>query len=111
MIDKLKDDAFAERIVWCMFGVVILCFLVFAVSPHKEINRINSGRKHVTIPHISGMSEFSVHYKDGHIGRYKASSVIYGIEDDKIYFLGQFKDTIQILPKVMVEDIQEISTK
>lgn len=105
-IEKWSWYAFA-----CIFLLMVGVSIYTIVTRYDEVYDDKPTKTLVPQQYVDRMTEFSIYYKDGHVGKCRATSVVYGVEDDKIYFLGQFKDTIQILPKVMVEDVQEKSTK
>lgn len=121
MINKLKEaykewqkDPFIEKLIWCMFFVVIFGCLVFVLHNKESITNDKHYKNIKTLVHqqyVDPLIEFNIYYKDGQVSKCKATSVIYGVNDDKIYFLGQFNDTLQILPKIMVEDVREVQTK
>jgi hypothetical protein len=52
---------------------------------------------------------FEVTYKDGTKNKVNATSVIYGQTNDNIYFFGNHKDTLYIIPKINVEEIKTLS--
>ena len=52
---------------------------------------------------------FQVTYKDGTKNKVNAASVIYGQTNDNIYFLGNHKDTLYIMPKINVEEVKTLS--
>lgn len=124
MINKLKEVynewkqnpfTFTESIIWGMIFVFIFSCLIFVLYSNKETIANDKHYKNIkTLVHqqyVDPLVEFNVYYKDGQVSKCKATSVIYGVNDDKIYFLGQFNDTLQILPKIMIEDIREVQTK
>jgi len=101
-----------------LFGVILIIPLSIFLSPSNEEENAkinvdnNKGQKcYVRASYVDPLIDFEVKWKDGHSSIAKATSVIYGQTDDKIYFLGQFNDTLQILPKIMVEDVRERSSK
>lgn len=55
------------------------------------------------------LTTFQVIYKDGTKNKVNAASVIYGQTNDNIYFLGNHKDTLYIIPKINVEEIKTLS--
>ena len=55
------------------------------------------------------LTTFQVTYKDGTKNKVNATSVIYGQTNDNIYFLGNHKDTLYIMPKINVEEIKTLS--
>ena len=55
------------------------------------------------------LTTFQVIYKDGTKNKVNAASVIYGQTNDNIYFLGNHKDTLYIMPKINVEEIKTLS--
>ena len=55
------------------------------------------------------LTTFEVTYKDGTKNKVNAASVIYGQTNDNIYFLGNHKDTLYIIPKINVEEIKTLS--
>ena len=55
------------------------------------------------------LTTFEVTYKDGTKNKVNATSVIYGQTNDNIYFLGNHKDTLYIMPKINVEEIKTLS--
>lgn len=97
-----------EGYLGACFGIW-LCALVLIVAifpPRKRDERIAIRPKSlIEQEYAYPLVEFEVNYKDGHIAKVKATSVIYGETSDNIYFLGQHNDTLQILPKVMVEEV------
>lgn len=52
---------------------------------------------------------FQVIYKDGTKNKVNATSVIYGQTNDNIYFIGNHKDTLYIIPKINVEEVKTLS--
>ena len=55
------------------------------------------------------LTTFQVTYKDGTKNKVNAASVIYGQTNDNIYFLGNHKDTLYIIPKINVEEVKTLS--
>ena len=55
------------------------------------------------------LTTFQVIYKDGTKNKVNAASVIYGQTNDNIYFLGNYKDTLYIMPKINVEEVKTLS--
>lgn len=55
------------------------------------------------------LTTFEVTYKDGTKNKVNATSVIYGQTNDNIYFLGNHKDTLYIMPKINVEEVKTLS--
>lgn len=55
------------------------------------------------------LATFQVTYKDGTKNKVNAASVIYGQTNDNIYFLGNNKDTLYIIPKINVEEVKTLS--
>ena len=55
------------------------------------------------------LTTFQVIYKDGTKNKVNATSVIYGQTNDNIYFLGNHKDTLYIMPKINVEEVKTLS--
>lgn len=55
------------------------------------------------------LTTFEVTYKDGTKNKVNAASVIYGQTNDNIYFLGNYKDTLYIMPKINVEEVKTLS--
>lgn len=55
------------------------------------------------------LTTFEVTYKDGTKNKVNAASVIYGQTNDNIYFLGNKKDTLYIMPKINVEEVKTLS--
>lgn len=55
------------------------------------------------------LTTFEVSYKDGTKNKVNAASVIYGQTNDNIYFFGNHKDTLYIIPKINVEEIKTLS--
>lgn len=55
------------------------------------------------------LTTFEVTYKDGTKNKVNATSVIYGQTNDNIYFLGNNRDTLYIIPKINVEEIKTLS--
>ena len=55
------------------------------------------------------LTTFQVIYKDGTKNKVNAASVIYGQTNDNIYFFGNHKDTLYIIPKINVEEIKTLS--
>ena len=55
------------------------------------------------------LTTFQVIYKDGTKNKVNATSVIYGQTNDNIYFLGNHKDTLYIIPKINVEEVTTLS--
>lgn len=61
------------------------------------------------IPVHKMLTTFEVTYKDGTKNKVNAASVIYGQTNDNIYFLGNYKDTLYIMPKINVEEVKTLS--
>ena len=61
------------------------------------------------IPVHKMLTTFEVTYKDGTKNKVNATSVIYGQTNDNIYFLGNHKDTLYIMPKINVEEVKTLS--
>ncbi len=57
----------------------------------------------------NALTTFEVIYKDGTKNKVNAVSVIYGQTNDNIYFLGNHKDTLYIIPKINVEEVKTLS--
>ena len=57
----------------------------------------------------NSLTTFEVTYKDGTKNKVNPASVIYGQTNDNIYFLGNHKDTLYIMPKINVEEIKTLS--
>lgn len=55
------------------------------------------------------LTTFEVTYKDGTKNKVNATSVIYEQTNDNIYFFGNHKDTLYIIPKINVEEIKTLS--
>lgn len=55
------------------------------------------------------LTTFEVTYKDGTKNKVNAASVIYGQTNDNIYFIGNHKDTLYIMPKINVEEVKTLS--
>ena len=55
------------------------------------------------------LGTFEVTYKDGTKNKVNAASVIYGQTNDNIYFLGNHKDTLYIIPKINIEEVKTLS--
>ena len=55
------------------------------------------------------LTTFEVTYKDGTKNKVNAASVIYGQTNDNIYFFGNHKDTLYIIPKINVEEVKTLS--
>lgn len=55
------------------------------------------------------LATFEVTYKDGTKNKVNAASVIYGQTNDNIYFLGNNRDTLYIMPKINVEEVKTLS--
>ena len=55
------------------------------------------------------LTTFEVTYKDGTKNKVNAASVIYGQTNDNIYFLGNNRDTLYIMPKINVEEVKTLS--
>ncbi len=55
------------------------------------------------------LTTFQVTYKDGTKNKVNAASVIYGQTNDNIYFLGNNRDTLYIMPKINVEEVKILS--
>ena len=55
------------------------------------------------------LTTFEVTYKDGTKNKVNATSVIYGQTNDNIYFFGNHKDTLYIIPKINVEEVKTLS--
>lgn len=93
--------------------LVLVGLVLYNYPPNDKLNKpINKETKcHVRNDYANQLVGFIIKWKDGYQSEAKASSIIYGQTDDKIYFLGQFNDTLQILPKIMVEDIVEKDKK
>ena len=60
-------------------------------------------------PIHSKLTTFQVTYKDGTKNKVNATSVIYGQTNDNIYFLGNNRDTLYIMPKINVEEVKTLS--
>lgn len=75
-------------------------------SENKNIQTKTLVKEQYVVP----LTEFVITYKDGHTSSAKATSIIYGPNDDKIYFLGQFHDTLQVIPQIIVDNIEEKNT-
>lgn len=92
---------------------VFVCILVLIIALFLHRLRdewiARRAKKLIEDEYVNPLVEYEVYYKDGGIAKVKATSVIYGETTDKIYFLGQFNDTLQILPKIMVDDVKEIN--
>lgn len=54
------------------------------------------------------LTTFQVTYKDGTKNKVNAASVIYGQTNDNIYFLGNNRDTLYIMPKINVEEVKTL---
>ena len=61
------------------------------------------------IPVRKMLTTFEVTYKDGTKNKVNATSVIYGQTNDNIYFLGNHRDTLYIMPKINVEEVKTLS--
>lgn len=61
------------------------------------------------IPVHKMLTTFEVTYKDGTKNKVNAASVIYGQTNDNIYFLGNNRDTLYIMPKINVEEVKTLS--
>ena len=55
------------------------------------------------------LTTFQVTYKDGTKNKVNAASVIYGQTNDNIYFIGNNRDTLYIMPKINVEEVKTLS--
>ena len=55
------------------------------------------------------LTTFEVTYKDGTKNKVNAASVIYGQINDNIYFIGNNRDTLYIMPKINVEEVKTLS--
>ena len=55
------------------------------------------------------LTTFEVTYKYGTKNKVNAASVIYGQTNDNIYFLGNNRDTLYIMPKINVEEVKTLS--
>lgn len=55
------------------------------------------------------LGTFEVTYKDGTKNKVNAASVIYWQTNDNIYFLGNNRDTLYIMPKINVEEVKTLS--
>lgn len=55
------------------------------------------------------LTTFQVTYKDGTKNKVNAASVIYGQTNDNIYFLGNNRDTLYIMPKINVEEVKTLA--
>lgn len=88
--------------------VLILIVAIFLHRRRDERIAIRAKRL-IEQQYVYPLVEFEVYYKDGHMAKVKATSVIYGESSDNIYFLGQFNDTLQVLPKIMVEDVKVVN--
>lgn len=55
------------------------------------------------------LTTFQVIYKDGTKNKVNAAYVIYGQTNDNIYFFGNHKDTLYIIPKINVEEVKTLS--
>lgn len=94
-----------KKMMCFVFGLIMI--LVGCGESHQPIKV----KKLVKSTYVDPLVEFEIFYKDGNVSSSKATSVVYSTSNDNIYFLGQFGDTLQVLPKVIVEDIQEKTTK
>ena len=61
------------------------------------------------IPVHKMLTTFEVTYKDGTKNKVNATSVIYEQTNDNIYFLGNNRDTLYIIPKINVEEVKTLS--
>ncbi len=61
------------------------------------------------IPVHNRLTIFEVTYKDGTKNKVNAASVIYGQTNDNIYFLGNNRDTLYIMPKINIEEVKTLS--
>lgn len=61
------------------------------------------------IPVHKMLTTFEVTYKDGTKNKVNAASVIYGQTNDNIYFLGNNRDILYIMPKINVEEVKTLS--
>ena len=61
------------------------------------------------IPVHNTLTTFEVTYKDGTKNKVNAASVIYGQTNDNIYFFGNNRDTLYIMPKINVEEVKTLS--
>lgn len=103
-----KDWLGAFLGIWlCVLVLIVAIFLHRKRDERIAIRAKSLIEQEYTYPLV----EFEVNYKDGHIAKVKATSVTYGETSDNIYFLGQHNDTLQILPKVMVEEVSVVNNK
>ena len=76
---------------------------------------IGTKTKHTYDPYVgktlvhNALTTFEVTYKDGTKNKVNAASVIYGQTNDNIYFLGNNRDTLYIMPKINVEEVKTLS--
>ena len=61
------------------------------------------------IPVHNTLTTFEVTYQDGTKNKVNAVSVIYGQTNDNIYFIGNNRDTLYIMPKINVEEVKTLS--
>lgn len=61
--------------------------------------------------YVYPLTGFEVLYNDGNKSISKATSIVYSKANDSIYFIGQFQDTLQIVPKAIVKDVRQVSDR
>lgn len=94
-------------VIICLLCILGMYFILYTISNVKvsEVRPVTIQQKEYPL------STFDIYYKDGTKGKARAYSIIYGQTDDNIYFIGKDNDTINVLPKIIVEDVREISEK
>lgn len=103
---KVKKLFYAAFMLWLCVVALSLC-----VSCNKPNPNNKTLKQYRPADYVEVLTDFNIFYKDGNVSKCKATSVIYGTADDNIYFLGQYHDTLQVVPKVMVEDVEEVTYK
>ena len=77
---------------------------IIGIQPHRTYNPYVG-----KTPVHNEFTTFEVTYKDGTKNKVNAASVIYGQTNDNIYFLGNNRDTLYIMPKINVEEVKTLS--
>lgn len=78
---------------------------IISTQPQRTYDPSYVGETHVH----KTLTTFEVTYKDGTKNKVNAASVIYGQTNDNIYFLGNHRDTLYIMPKINVEEVKTLS--
>lgn len=116
-MNKEKDpiDTILTFIVMIGALFTIIYYTIYFVRNEVHLDNIPEPTKVTKVlqhqKYVDPLTTFNIYYKDGKIGNVKASRIIYGQTDDNIYCIGKENDTLMILPKIIVEDIKEKSSK